>query len=1385
MSGPDDIVAKRWADRIGEILENRHEAFEAAWELRTNLLETFSWQAAAAAVLERVRSLLPGSGPPSDSTPPPGSTEEADVSDAKAKLASSHPATRAFAQVSQAVVGWPATLPGGRWLEREELAAIRGLVEANKTSNTVVLGVPGSGKSALFARLATDLAKSDLTVLAIRADLLPRPVEQQADLQSWMGLNTRPSKAVKALATLKGVVVLIDQLDSLCDIVDVSTQRLSVLLEFVEEIADAPNVHVILSCRRFEYNHDVRLRRLQANEVQLSLPEVDDVALALKDRGYAADTWSPKFLESLRVPQHLRMFLELSSPDRVGEAFRTYQQMLEELWRRRLRTDGERKVALIDSIVERMAKEEVLSLPLAYCDTAIDVAEVLVAEGILRIEGSRIGFRHQTLYEFARARSFVREGASLVEIIRNHQQSLFVRSSLWSTLAFLRVASPERYEGEVSGVWAMEDLRPHLRALLIDFLGQLSAPSPLEVALLTSCLDHDAKRGSALAAIRLNAAVWFPLLNDGWVTELMSGGARWQFAAVLRSAIEQHRKRVLDAISEHWLCDPGNHDHVFQVLAGLKTWNEHAAEMIKTVSSADRERRLYTGVILTRMCEHSEALAIDVVAARLRDELARARETTRTDEPPDEFGLREGKEYERVLHSLESFTGLSELPKSQPVLLRDALFPIYAEIADELATLRHHHELTYRDDHSLELELELEGGCHERDGVVSLLRRATQQSAKRDRAEVKTFLQQAQERDTVAVHRLVTSVLLEFAEYEPEVPLEYLLGDPRRLAVGDHHGRDRYTRRLVRALSVYLSPDQLLSLEEAIKTSRIYPDQKEETQDVKLRRLYWESNLRHRLRLLSEIPTDLASEATRKEVRDARSQGGTFEDESFTTGVHHIGSPVSAEQMKRASDDDLLHLFEVLHDGTGWSHPKRFMEGGSVQAAREFGALATKDPERAIKLMRQLDPGKQERPVGEALRSLAKLEAQKPAIERLVLDCAERGFSSEEFKGDAAWALIDVAQDGLTDETCALLESWLQPCPSTGAAQAAAPPSNEKRTQDGERDQPVIWGMGMGGALPHGNYPTLYAIFLGLMARTPPASSTWSASLTRHLAREESPDVWRAMTRHLRFIPHAEPEAAGAFLSELFEKYPTVLASNSGARLMAHTHTWATDAHYDGWLECLLESDWGQGERAFGELLMLRAARAPEGEARERVSRAVSGECSHDARAGIARTAKELWSGKRERDFCTVVLTELVPVADLKVGRVLMDILGGPQAWVPDSSLVRLAEALAARPDILVLRSLNLFERLADLLPLHAKIVLNILEALMGQLEASGQSLYQAGYGHSVAKLISLVMTLQRLKGHRERSLDLFEKLLGQDLDAVGQVLVELDARPTRVGPSM
>ncbi|MCA9646331.1 MAG: hypothetical protein KC492_36835, partial [Myxococcales bacterium] len=88
-------------------------------------------------------------------------------------------------------------------------------------------------------------------------------------------------------------------------------------------------------------------------------------------------------------------------------------------------------------------------------------------------------------------------------------------------------------------------------------------------------------------------------------------------------------------------------------------------------------------------------------------------------------------------------------------------------------------------------------------------------------------------------------------------------------------------------------------------------------------------------------------------------------------------------------------------------------------------------------------------------------------------------------------------------------------------------------------------------------------------------------------------------------------------------------------------------------------------------------------------------------------------------------------------------------------------------------------------LPLHAKIVLNILEALMGQLEASGQSLYQAGYGHSVDKLISLVMTLQRLKGHRERSLDLFEKLLGQDLDAVGQVLVELDARPTRVGPSM
>ena len=82
---------------------------------------------------------------------------------------------------------------------------------------------------------------------------------------------------------------------------------------------------------------------------------------------------------------------------------------------------------------------------------------------------------------------------------------------------------------------------------------------------------------------------------------------------------------------------------------------------------------------------------------------------------------------------------------------------------------------------------------------------------------------------------------------------------------------------------------------------------------------------------------------------------------------------MSAEQMAKAADDQILALFEELTDDTGWDHPRlrgRAFVGGSIQASRAFAEFAGNAPERALGIIRTFEVETMERPAGAALAVL-------------------------------------------------------------------------------------------------------------------------------------------------------------------------------------------------------------------------------------------------------------------------------------------------------------------------------------------------------------------------------------------------------------------------------
>ena len=83
----------------------------------------------------------------------------------------------AFVQASQPLLSWPTTLQGKRWLDRTELDEVSGRINADLSSTTLLLGAPGSGKSALLARLGKAFMQAGNAVVAIKADLLNPSVD--------------------------------------------------------------------------------------------------------------------------------------------------------------------------------------------------------------------------------------------------------------------------------------------------------------------------------------------------------------------------------------------------------------------------------------------------------------------------------------------------------------------------------------------------------------------------------------------------------------------------------------------------------------------------------------------------------------------------------------------------------------------------------------------------------------------------------------------------------------------------------------------------------------------------------------------------------------------------------------------------------------------------------------------------------------------------------------------------------------------------------------------------------------------------------------------------------------------------------------------------------
>ncbi len=1305
------------------------------------------------------------------------------IEDLKAKLA----------DASRSLLKWPTTLGNKIWLHRGELDLLEERVTSAEGTANLILGKPGTGKSAILASLGQRLINKGAPVLAVKADMLARSIQDFDDLQTHLHLPFPVMECLSIVSRSEPTVLIIDQLDALSEFVDRYSERLNLLLDLIQIVSGMDEVHVVTSCRWFEYQHDIRLTTIEAERISLDPPSWEDVKSVLKDAGFPEEHWSDEARNLLSTPLHLKILLDLKSRDPEAKVPSSLQGLLENIWQQRIISGetGSGKLSFLDILCKRMSEEEELWVPRALADGYVHIFEELQQANILQLDPSslKIGFVHQTYFDFARARAFATGKERLSEHVIQRQDGLFIRPILLSTLDFLREASPATYEKEVRYLWEDEDLRPHLRSLLIDYLGSVEKPNDTEILCLLPMLEERQQGYKALLAMA-GSPGWLSIIKDVYLPTLMSQGPEFAHFSIptLSRAFSFAKNEVVRIVKDIWIPDGNYDEHVLMLFTYLGDWDETSIEIICEV--AKRHESHWIPHIADLVSQSKPDLAPRIVRAdfdrRLQDAMRKEAEAIVPPPPPPDSSdeekaiyhmqTRKGEEIEKLLRHEKEWHELSQIAEAHPKAFLDSVWPWFVSVVERIVHDAHPFVTSYQEDHSLGTLDERNGGIP--DQPVSALRDAIIALSEKEPDLFLRFFHENIDSPYMAVHRLLCAGLLKLAASHPDMILDYLTSDPRRFVVGDSFDCHKVSRRLITAVVPHLDEKGRRKLENAvINWNRYYREDPSWLPEDRFKRNKW--NREHRLRLLRSFPEEFLSEEM-KQLRDQeeRALPDVSDWDSKIGGGGWVGSPMSHEQMAKAKDEHVLNLFEELDDSTEWDHPRRrwgFI-GGSVQASREFGKLAEQDPERVAKLLPNFEPGKQERPAAMAVEGLAKSSFPSERLFRLIEDLVRNGHSSFEFRRGVARALEETAKKdkGLPDAVVKLLEQWLTEDPN---------PSVEEKVDKQEKEeigQSILWGHGFSFSLPGGRGVYIKAIADGYLLREPPEYEASAEVIQSRLSLEKHPEIWKVSLHSMAFLFNWDRRKAASYFDHVITNFKDVRESKLGVLEIGMVlHLVPEHETIERWLILLRDSTTSFGQQAFGELVMLCLFRNPEDRwAKDQIDAALDSKELTNINRGLAFAASYNWNSPPHQDLCTKVLVELSASNDEMVQEAVSQVFEYAEKVILNDNMKRVIEAILPHDQVLLKSADRLIEGIMDQTASEPEIIgcvcNRVLEAGKTEIQNIGSQL-----SFIAEPIVSIALTLHRkLPPYRAIGLELFERLIDSNIPHARQALDILDRKP-------
>lgn len=1036
------------------------------------------------------------------------------------------------ARGSRTLAEWPKDI-WGKHINRPELKQLVQRIDQNKAGATLVVGGAGTGKSALLAELYGLLEKRGQAVLAIKADILSSEITDLDGLARDLKLEGSIEARLRTLAAETSVVLIIDQLDAVSEVMDQSSNRMQVLLQLATGLQEAkeadsapPPIHIVVSSRPFEARFDARFKQLKADEIKLSLPPLEHVEKLLTDLNLDHTTIPNTLKEMIRTPFALKLYVDLV---KVGTELSdlTPANLLDRWLDKKLPT-GEARVHFIDflrSLAADMTNHESMWRPASHYEPEhskfVRMAE---AVGLVIRDGVNIGFSHQSWLDDFQAKT-IRTGEALAEFAWKRQDALFARGTVLRGLEYLRRNDSSAYEQALQMLLRTPHTRRHLQHLVVDFLASGTSPSEREIAWIGWLVRHDRPLANrALSKVALNWQAWRNGLTPLLPFLMQNEQHRWNSTMLLIREAEEDAGAVMDLIDRYWPEEDRDAD-VFTVFDRSAIVTPRIIDRARTIFIRTRIDEFYVSHYATvlLMTQHVET-AIKLVATWAE---------TQTED-----------RYNSVkLHDLE------KLSSASPLLFAQTFLPWFVstasrELSDGLLDRRYPHS------RSLSYDWDDE---HEQGRIVDVLRSALADIARTHPQETRSLLKTVFSIEIDEVQSLIADTFAENPHAFQADALTFLLGDNRRLDLGREGSAPTLygwsSKNLIEKIAPVLSSDEIATLRDYLETWMAWDKSLagEMSPSQRLRVKRWSED--SRLRLLAELPQSALTPRRRRQVAEWRFKQPKVSGKTRGKPMAmFIGSPMSTEQMLRAQDDDLIKLFDEVHDGTD-HHPRDWMRGGVLQLSQAFADFAKAAPKRAIDLIRhRLQVTRHEEVAGAAIRELARLEHQNTAtLKALVWELHERGFTSESFHQDAAAALEDIARklNGLEVTDINLLRSWLQRDQDVLAKEAKDHADlrriNRENNEKSNQEPSALLFHRRGGShiIPQRNFTILSAITAGYLSRDDVDYNGWLAELETHVGYAEDPEIWTGvLLRYSRFLLAADTWRVITLLDEIWRKFP-------------------------------------------------------------------------------------------------------------------------------------------------------------------------------------------------------------------------------------------------------